>query len=54
MSGVPTLFEAGVDILLLLLLLRSFQEILGFLGLVGGGVSINDTFIVNTVHTLRP
>ena len=49
-----TLFEAGVKVLLLLLLLSSFQEILGVYGLVGGGISIHDTHVVNTVRPLRP
>ena len=48
------MFEAGVRLLFILLLLRSFQAILGFFGLVGGGVSIHGTHVVNTVCPLNP
>ena len=40
--------------LLPLLLLSSFQALLGIFRLVGGGVSIHDTHVVNTVHNLLP
>ena len=47
-------FEAGIEIIVILLLLRGFQALLGVFGLVGGGVSIHDTHVINTVCTLRP
>ena len=47
------LFEEGVKVLLLLLLLSSFQALIGCFGLVGGGVSIHNTHVVNTVLPLR-
>ena len=53
-SEVPNLFEAGVKVFLLLLLLSGFQELIVFFGLVGGGVSIHDTHVVNTVCPLIP
>ena len=49
-----TLFMAGVKVLLLLLILRSLQELLCFFGLVGGGVCIHDTHVVKTVRPLHP
>ena len=48
------LFEAGVDILLLLILVSVFQELLGGFGLVGGGASIHDTHVMNTFLPLIP
>ena len=51
---VLTLFEAGSEVLLLLLLLSSFQELIGGFGMLGGGVSIHNTHVVNTVHPLCP
>ena len=42
------LFEAGVKILIILCLLSSFQEFFGGFGLLGGGSSIHDTYVVNT------
>ena len=47
------MFEAGVNILLLLCLLSGFQAVLGGFGMVGGGISIHDTHVVNTVRTLN-
>ena len=51
---MPELFEAGVGVLLIILLLRSFQALLGIFRLVGGGVSIHDTHVVNTLRPLCP
>ena len=48
------MFEAGVEVLLLLLLLSGFQALLGFFLLVGGGISIHYTHVVNTVRPLCP
>ena len=48
------MFEAGVEVIILLLFLGGFQELLGDFGLVGGGVSIHETHVVNTVRSLRP
>ena len=48
------MFEAGLEILLFLCLLRGFQAPLGGFGVVGGGVSIHDTHVVNTVCPLIP
>ena len=48
------LFVADVKVISILLLLRSFQALLGVFGLVGGGVSIHGTHVVNTVCTLHP
>ena len=53
-SEVPTLFEASVKIILILLLLSGFQALLGGFGLVGGGVSIHEIHVVDTVHPLNP
>ena len=49
---MPALFE--LDIKIILRLLSVFQALLGGLGLVGGGASIHDTHVVNTVRPLRP
>ena len=51
---MPTLFEAGVNIIIFLILLSILQALLGVFGLVGGGVSIHDTHVVNTVRPLHP
>ena len=48
------LFEAGIKMLIFLRLLSSLQELLEVFGLVGGGISIHDTHVVNTVYTLYP
>ena len=48
------LFEAGVKILLFICLISSFQTLLGGSGLVGGGVSINNTHVMNTIRHLHP
>ena len=48
------LFEAGIKLLLFIILLSSLQVLLGVFGLVGGGVSIHDTRVVNKFHTLIP
>ena len=48
------LFEADIEVILLLLLLGVFQKLLRSFGLVGGGVSIHDTHVVNTVCPLGP
>ena len=50
---MSALFEAGIKVLLFLLLLSGFQALLEVFGLVGGGVSINDTYLLNTVRPLR-
>ena len=47
-------FESGVELLLILLLLRSSQALIGVFGLVRGGVSILDTHVMNTVCPLCP
>ena len=49
---MPTLFVADVEIILLIILIRGFQAVLGVFGLVGGGVSIHTTNAVNTVRPL--
>ena len=49
-----TLFESGVEVLLILLLLSGFQALLGIFGLLVDGVSIHDTHVVNTVYPLCP
>ena len=51
---MSTLFEAGVEIILLIILIRSFQALLEGFGLVVGGVSIHGTHAINTVYPLRP
>ena len=48
------LFEAGIEILLFLRPLSSFQALLEGFGLKEGGVIIHDTYVVNTVLTLHP
>ena len=53
-SEVPILFEAGVKVLLLIILLSGLQALLGGFGQVGGGVHIHATHVVNTVRLLRP
>ena len=53
-SDVPMLFEASVNIILIILLLGGFQALLGCFGLVGGGVSIHEIHVVDTVHPLNP
>ena len=50
---MPTLLEAGFEVLYLLLLLRILQALLGVFGLIEGGVHIHSTHVVNTVLTLR-
>ena len=49
-----TLFEAAIELVLLLIPLCSFQSFLGGFGLVGDGVSIHDTHVMSTVRPLRP
>ena len=49
-----TLFEAGVEVLTLLLLLRGLQALIGVFGLVGVEFSIHDMHVVNTVYPLCP
>ena len=51
---MTTLFGAGVKIILFLHLPSGLQKLLGVFGLVGGGVSIHDTHVGNTVFILRP
>ena len=51
---MPTLFEAGNKVLLLLLILSSSRALIGVFGLVGGGVSIHNMNSMNTVHPLCP
>ena len=48
------LFEAGVRITIFLRLLSGFQALLEGFGLIGVGISIHDTHIVNTALPLRP
>ena len=47
-------FEAGVEVILIILLLSSFQALLGVLVLLEGDVSIHYTYVMNTVRPLRP
>ena len=49
-----TLFEVGVRILIFVRLISGFQEILMGFRLVGGGISIHYTHVVNNVCTLCP
>ena len=51
---MPALFEAGVKLMPLLILLSGFQALLGVLELVAGVVSINNTHVVNTACLLHP
>ena len=46
------MFEEGVKVTLLLLVINGFQALLRFLGLVGGVLSINDTHVVNNIRTI--
>ena len=48
------MFGAGINILLFLCLLISFQALFGGFGLVGCGAGIHDTHVVNTVCPLHP
>ena len=48
------LFESGVNILLFIVLLSGIQTLIRYLGLVGGGFSIHDTHIMNTILLLHP
>ena len=48
-----TLFEAGIKIIIFLWFLSGFQELLGVVGLVVGGVIIHNKHVVNTVLTLH-
>ena len=48
------IFEVGVKVLLLILLLRGLQTLIGFFEPVGGGVIIYDMHVVNNVCSLRP
>ena len=50
---MPTLVETSVEVILLIIPLISLQELLGFLGLLGDGFSIQDMHDVNTVLLLR-
>ena len=47
-----TLFEAAIELVLLLISLGSFQSFLGVFGLVGDGVSIHDTHVMSTVWAI--
>ena len=49
---MPTLFEAGADIPLFILLFRGFHAPLDGFGHLGVGVSIHKTHVVNTVLSL--
>ena len=53
MEWVPMMFEAGLEILLFLCLLRGFHALIRVFGLLEGGVSINDTYVVNTIRPLH-
>ena len=46
------MFEAGIKIIFFLRLLSSLKVLLGGFGLVGGGVSIHDTHVVNNIRPL--
>ena len=48
------MFESGTKILLFLFLFSSFQALLGVLVLIGSGVSIHDTHVLNNVRPLSP
>ena len=52
-SELPTLFEAVVKILLLILLIRGFQALLRGLGMVVGDITIHYIHAVNTVCLLH-
>ena len=47
------LFEVGIDVLFFLRLLSSLKAILWGFEMVGGGIRIHDTYVVNTEHTLH-
>ena len=47
------MFEAGVKVLLLILLLSGLHALIRIFGLIGGGVSIHNKHVVNTVCPLR-
>ena len=51
---MPKILGAGVEILIFLLLMRGFQAPLRVFVLVGGGVSIHDTYVANTFRPLHP
>ena len=53
-SEVRNLFEAVIEILLFLLLIRGFQALLRFLGMLGDEISIQDPHVVNSVRPLHP
>ena len=54
MSEVSKLFESDVETLLMICLLGGLQALIRGFGLIGGGISIHNTNVVNTVHPLRP
>ena len=47
------LFEASVKILIFICLLTGLQTLLIGFGLLGGGIIIHDTHVVNAVHYLH-
>ena len=47
---MAALLEEGLQVLLIFLLLRRLEEILWRLVLVGEGVSVHDTDVINTVR----
>ena len=51
---MPRLLGTGVKLLLLLHLISGFHALLRVFGLVGSGISIHDTHVVNTVCDLHP
>ena len=48
------LVKTSVDVLLILLALGSLQELLWGLGMVGDGVGIHNTDVVNNIRSLCP
>ena len=51
---MPTLLEASVNIISLILLLSGLQALFGDFGLVGGGISIHNKHVANTICPMRP
>ena len=49
-----TLFEAGAEVLLIVLLCSSFQALLGFFGMLGGGFGVHNMHVVNTARPMSP
>ena len=49
-----TLVKTSMEVLILIFALRGLQALLSGFELVGNGVIIHDTHVVNTVCTQRP